>query len=146
MENTSSFAQFARLVPTTYEKVCGRIEDTFAKPDEESNADDLIAGRGSGERESENGPHELTAGYPDRWTDLGEYELRRKLPYDIASSPGNINHVELVCVHSQVFLHPRYICIGYVGLVKIFDEVAEAQNGQEACVQLLNENPLLMRP
>lgn len=100
MEDTSSFAQLAWLVPTTNEEVCSRIEDAFAKPNKKTNTDDLIAGRGSGERERENCPHELTAWYPDGRADLREYELRRKLAYDIASSPGNINQIELVRVHS----------------------------------------------
>lgn len=99
MKNTSSFAQFTRFVPATNEEVRSRIKDAFAEPDEKSNADDLIAGRGSGERKGENRPHELTAWDPDGRADLGEHKLRRKLAQDIASRPSNINHVELVCIH-----------------------------------------------
>lgn len=146
MKDTGSFAQLARLVPATDEEVRSRVEDTFTESNEKSNADDLVASRGSRKCECENRPDELTAWYPDGRANLCEDELGRQLTYDVASSPRNINQIELVGVHGQVFLHPRYICVGYVGLVKIFDKVAEAQDREEASVQLLDENPFLMSP
>lgn len=99
MENTSSFAQLTRLVPATDQEVRSRVKDTFTESHEEANADDLIAGSGSSKRERKNRPDKLTAWYPDGWTNFCEDELGRELAYDIACSPRNINHVELVGVH-----------------------------------------------
>lgn len=77
MKDASSLAQFTRLVPTTDEKMRSRIKDALTESDEESNADDLIAGRGSSKRECENRPDELTAWYPDGRANFGEDKLRR---------------------------------------------------------------------
>lgn len=96
MEDASSLPQFTWLIPTTNEEVGSRIEDALAEAHEEPYADDLVAGRSSGEREGEKRPYQLAAWDPDGRANLCQYELGRKLADDITGSPGNVDQVELV--------------------------------------------------
>lgn len=105
MEDTGSFAQLTRFVPTADEEMGSWIEDALAEAHEKSYADDLVTSRGSGQGKSEDGPDQLAAWNPDRRANLCQYELRRKLANDIARSPGHVDEVDLVCVHCQVLLH-----------------------------------------
>lgn len=93
MEDTSSFAQLTRLVPTANQEVSCRVENALTEPHKESYADYLVTRRGNGECECEKSPDKLAARDPDGWSDLGQYELGGKLADDIAGGPGHVDEV-----------------------------------------------------
>lgn len=129
MENASSLAQLARLVPSSKDSVSSWVKDRLCKSDEESDYDDMVAGFRCRKRESQHCPHQLAAWYPYRWADFRENDLTGNLANNVSDSPGGINQVDLVPVHGQILLHPTHEGITDVGLIQILDEVAQRQDG-----------------
>ena len=124
VENAGSFGEFARLVPGAENHVRGRVEDGLEQADEEADGDDVVGRGHGGEAEGEHCPDKLAGGDPDGGTDFGQDYLRGHLADDVAAGPGDVDHVELVGVHGEVFFHAADVGVGDVGLVEVFDEVA----------------------
>lgn len=124
VEDAGSLREFARLVPGAEDHVRGRVEDGLEQADEEADGDDVVGRGHGGEAEGEHCPDELAGGDPDAGADFGQDDLRGHLADDVAAGPGDVDHVELVGVHGEVFFHAADVGVGDVGLVEVFDEVA----------------------
>lgn len=146
MEDAGSLAQLARLVPASDEEMGCRVKDTLHETDKEPDRDDVVTGRCGSEAEREHRPDEFAAWNPDGRADLGQDKLTGQLTNDITRSPCDVNHIELVRIHLEVLFHPGNVGIGNVGLIQIFDEVSEAEDGDQEAIKLLDELSLLWSP
>jgi hypothetical protein len=124
VENAGALRELARLVPGAQDHVRGRVEDALQQADEEADRDDVVGGCHGGQAEGEHCPDELAGRDPDGGADFCQDDLAGDLADDVAAGPGDVDHVELVAVHGQIFFHARDVGIGDVGLVEVFDEVA----------------------
>lgn len=85
-------------------------------------------------------PHQFARRDPDAGPDFCKDNLRRDLANDISGSPSNINDVDLIGIHGQIFLHSGDIGVRNVRLIQVLDEVTQRQDNQNAYVQLLYES------
>lgn len=125
--------------------MCCRIEDRFEQADKEANGNDVLRCGHSRKTERENRPQQLARGYPNAGANLCQNNLAGNLSNDISARPGNVDHVQLVVVHLQIFFHAGDVCVGNVGLVQILDEVSQAKDGEDTKIQALHESCLFFR-
>ena len=65
--------------------------------------------------------------------------MRGELTNYVAGGPSNVDEVELVGVHVQVFFHAGHVGVGDASLGEVFDEVAKGENCEEGEIEFLDE-------
>lgn len=103
----------------------------------------MVRLRHGGQAEGEHRPNKLARRDPDTWSDFCQDNLAGHLADDVATSPGDIDQVELIAVHLQVFFHARDVGVGDIGLVEVLDEVSQAEDEEDEEVESLYECHLL---
>jgi hypothetical protein len=107
-------------------------------------SNNVVGSGDSSQTESKHRPDQFARRYPDARPHFCQDNLAWDLSDDIATSPGDIYHVQLILVHLKIFLHARDISIGDVGLVQILDEIAKTENQEDVEVEFLYECRFLL--